>query len=192
MNVFIMRMVRVSPLPALLLTSMALLAIMQVASAQDAGLALDVAAVDSAQAGTTIEVVATLLGPDGKPVEGQDIEFTLSVEFLSNFDDISLGIARTDDTGTARIEFIPKSEGDHVLTAGTLAGADEDAFSQRQLTVTSGGQLYRELSPVRVPGANVWMATGVLLAVWGVFLLIALRIWQIARMGEDAGGKADA
>lgn len=192
MNVFIMRMVRISPLPALLLTSMALLATTQVASAQEASLALDVAAVDSAQAGTTIEVVATLLGPDGKPVKGQDIEFTLSVEFLSNFDDISLGIARTDDTGTARIEFIPRSEGDHVLTAGTLSGADEDTFSQRQLTVTSGGQLYRELSPVRVPGANVWMATGVLLAVWGVFLLIALRIWQIARMGEVQRGDADA
>ena len=164
----------------------------QIARGQDAKATLDVSAVESAKAGSTIEVLATLFGPDVRPVKGQDIEFTLSVEFLSNFDDISLGTATTDDTGTARIEFTPKSEGDHVLTARVSAGPGGIAVSQRQLMVTSGGQLYRELSPVRVPGANVWMATGVLLAVWGVFVLIALRIWQIARMGEDPGGKADA
>ena len=168
------------------------LAMTQVASAQDATMTLNVSAVERAQAGSKIEVLASLSGPDGQPVEGHDIEFTLSVEFLSNFDDISLGVAQTDDTGTARIEFVPRSEGDHILTARTAAGENVTAYSERQLTVTSAGQLYRELSPVRVPGANVWMATGVLLAVWGVFVLIALRIWQIARMGEEQRGDADA
>ena len=188
MNTTLRRMMRITPVLVFALWLVAA----QVSSAQDTGAGLNVTAVESVKAGSTIEVTATLIGPGGHPVEGQLIEFSLSVEFLSYFDDILLCAAETDDVGTARIEFTPKSEGDQTLIARVSAGAGEVVISERQLLVTSGGQLYRELSPVRVPGANVWMATGVLLAVWSVFILIALSIWQIARMGENIGDRADA
>jgi len=182
------RAMKLVPVLALL----AWLATTSIVSAQDRRATLDISAVETVQAGSATEVVATLIELDGAPIEGELIEFYMSVKFLSNSDDIAIGTAVTDEKGTARIEFVPKAEGEHFLTASTSADSEVSAFSEMEMTVSPGPQLYRELSPVRVPGANVWMAAAVLLAVWGVFVMIALRIWQIAKLGEDAGGSADA
>ncbi|MDA1279059.1 MAG: hypothetical protein O3B95_03330 [Chloroflexi bacterium] len=181
------KMTRLLPLVALL----AWLTMTQVVSAQDRSASLSLTATDSVVAGTAMEVTATLLDAGGVPIAGELIEFSMSVEFLSNSDDISIGSASTDESGVARIEFTPKAEGDHFLTASTSSESDLDEFAETEITVTPGPQLYSELSPIRVPGANVWMTTAVLLAVWSVFVLVALRIWQIARIGEDAGGSAN-
>ncbi len=175
-----------------LMTVLTWLSLSSVASAQERRATLEVSAVESVEAGSTMEIVATLVEQDGSPITGEVIDFSLSVEFMSNSGEIHIGSATTDESGVARIEYTPKAEGDHYLTAGTSDSSDVSAFSEMEMTVTSGPQLYRELSPIRVPGANVWMTSAVLIAVWSVFVLIALRIWQISRIGEREGDNSDA
>ncbi len=189
MNTIPRRFLKALPVLALFFT----LVTVQVARAQEPDPTLNVSVVESAQAGSIIEVVAILTGPDGELISGQDIEFNLSVEFMGYFDDILIGSATTDDAGIARIEYMPRAEGDHTLVARARSKNDQTIASDSSpLQVTPGSQLYRESSPVRIPGANVWMVAIVLLVVWGVFILIALRIWQIARLGENTGDRADA
>lgn len=183
------QIIRVLPVFALLLAF--LVVSPSIAQAQSRRATLHVTAVDSAQSGSTVEVVANLTEPDGAPIEGELIEFSMSVEFLSNSGEISIGSATTDELGVARIEFIPRAEGDHYLVASSSEESDVSAFSEIEISVTPGNQLYNELSPIRVPGANVWMTAAVLLAVWSVFVLVAIRIWQIARVGERDGGKSN-
>lgn len=167
------------------------LSVSSVASAQERRATLEIFAVESVEAGSRMEILATLAEQDGTPIAEEVIDFTLSVDFMSNSGEIHIGSATTDESGVARIEYTPKAEGDHYLTANTSESSDVSAFSEMEMTVTSGPQLYRELSPIRVPGANVWMTSAVLIAIWSVFVLIALRIWQISRIGEREGGNSD-
>ncbi|NQW21059.1 MAG: hypothetical protein HQ477_10140 [Chloroflexi bacterium] len=182
------QVIKVLPLMAVLVW----LTMTSIVSAQERRATLEVSASESTQAGTAMEIVATLTELDGTPIAGEVIDFALSVEFMSNSGEIHIGSATTDASGIARLEYIPKAEGDHYLTASSSENSEVSAFSEMEMTVTSGPQLYRELSPIRVPGANVWMTSAVLIAVWSVFVLIALRIWQISRIGEREEGNSDA
>jgi len=175
-----------------LMAVLAWLSVSSVANAQERRATLEVSAVESVEAGSQMEIVATLAEQDGTPIADEAIDFSLSVDFMSNSGEIHIGSATTDELGVAQIEYMPKAEGDHYLTASTSESSEVSAFSEMEMTITSGPQLYQELSPIRVPGANVWMTSAVLIAVWSVFVLIALRIWQISRIGEREGGNPDA
>ena len=148
---------------------------------------LGVAVVREVQSGLKVEIVATLLDPARNPIEGQEITFEMDVAFLNNFDNVVIGTAETGGDGRAYIEFTPRAQGDHALTA-SFAGTSvfAQATASVDFSVLQGAQLYQELSPVRVPGANVWMAAAVLVVVWTIFLITLYRIWRIARLGEDA------
>ena len=161
-------------------------------SAQERRATMSVTAPEMAPAGSMVELVATLTEQDGAPIIGETIEFLMTVEFMSNSGEIPIGSGMTDDSGVVRIEYTPKAEGDHYVIVRSSDDSEVSAFSETEMNVSPGPQLYGELSPVRVPGANVWMTSAVLFVVWAVFVLIALRIWQIARIGERGAGSPDA
>ena len=124
------------------------------------------------------------------PIYDAEVIFTLEVEFLNVTDNVDLGTAVTDDNGLALIEYEPRIEGANNITA-TFAGNDvfTSAASVGQLEVESGGQLYREYRPYRIPGANVWMTTAVLTTVWIVFIAsLGLIGWANFSIRREQGG----
>lgn len=176
----------------LLLAILAWLALSSAASAQERKATLTLSMPEVVPAGSAMELVATLSEKDGTPIAGETIDFAMSVEFMSNSGEIHIGSGVTNSSGVARIEYTPKAEGEHYVSARSSESSEVAAFSEAEIIVTAGPQLYGELSPIRVPGANVWMTSAVLFAVWSVFVLISLRIWQIARIGEREEGSSDA
>jgi len=189
MSIFVIkRSVRLVPVLAIL----AWLALSSVASAQDRKATLTMSVPEAVPAGSRMELVATLTEKDGAPIVGEIIDFAMSVEFMSNSGEIHIGSGMTDSSGVARIEYTPKAEGEHYVSARSSELSEVSAFSEVEMTVTAGPQLYGELSPIRVPGANVWMTSAVLFAVWSIFVLISLRISQIARIGERERGSSNA
>ncbi len=145
---------------------------------------------EEATAGETIAVSAYLIDPAGNPIYDAEVSFALDVEFLNVTDDVELGHAVTDETGLALIEYEPRIEGTNSITAifdGNEVFAPATATSQ--LEVESGGQLYREFRPYRIPGANVWMTTAVIATVWIIFIIcLGLIGWANYRVRTERGG----
>lgn len=134
---------------------------------------------ESALPGEIIAASAYLVDPLGNPVYDAEIHFTYAVEFLNTEDSVEIGTAITDDTGLALLTWEPRSEGEINITA-SFEGNDvfAPANSVRSLEVLPGEQLYRELPPYRVPGANVWLTTGLIATVWIIFIgSLALVGW---------------
>lgn len=139
---------------------------------------------DGVATGSPLQLAATLLDPAGNPIAGALISFSIPTEFLNNTGDMDIGWARTGANGMASLDYAPRIEGEREITAifdGNAVFAPSSITET--LTVEQGPVSYRELSPVRVPGANKWMAAAVLLVVWGLFLSSMARIWLIARIG---------
>ncbi len=145
---------------------------------------------EEATAGEKIAVAAYLQDPVGNPIYDAEVSFTLDVEFLNVADNLELGTAVTNEEGLALIEYEPRIEGANNITA-TFAGDDvfTPAAAVGQLDVASGGQLYREFRPYRIPGANVWMTTAVIATVWVVFIVsLGLIGWANYRVRSERSG----
>ena len=155
-----------------------------VASAQQPEPDLSLRFGDSVVSGTPLELAVTLLDPAGNPIAGALISFSIPTEFLNNTGDMDIGWARTNADGVASLDYAPRIEGEREIVASFDGN---EIFTPSSITETlmveQGPVSYRELSPVRVPGANKWMAAAVLLVVWGLFLSSLVRIWLIARIG---------
>lgn len=137
-----------------------------------------------AQAGETVAVAAYLVDPAGNPISGEEISFSIASTFLNVDGRMEIGTVTTDGDGLALLAYAPRIEGDRVITA-RFAGNEvfAPARASETLLVTPGPQLHKEFSPLRIPGANIWMAAGVLAVVWGIFLYICVLIWRIAILG---------
>ncbi len=145
---------------------------------------------EEATAGETIALAAYLQDPLGNPIYDAEVSFELDVEFLNVSDRLDLGTAITDDQGLALVEFEPRVEGMNNITA-SFAGNEVFApvSSAAELEVVSGGQIYREFRPYRIPGANVWMTTAVITIVWIVFIMsLGLIGWANFRARRESGG----
>jgi hypothetical protein len=149
------------------------------ASAQQPTPIVHIGIEESALPGEIIAVSAYLVDPLGNPIYDAEIHFTYAVEFLNTEDSVEIGTAITDDTGLALLTWEPRSEGETNITA-LFAGNDvfAPASSVGTLEVLPGQQLYRELPPYRIPGANVWLTTGLIATVWIIFIgSLALVGW---------------
>lgn len=146
-----------------------------------------------AQAGEAIAVAAYLVDPVGNPIMGEEITFTIASTFLNVDGPMEIGSATTDANGLALLPYAPRIGGERVVTA-RFAGNEvfAPARASEALLVTQGPNLYEEFSPLRIPGANIWMASAVLAVVWGVFLYICVLIWRIAFLGASGGALRDA
>ncbi|NQW18374.1 MAG: hypothetical protein HQ478_12900 [Chloroflexi bacterium] len=134
--------------------------------------------------GTAIQIVATLNDPAGNPIPYARIDFSATTEFLRVVESMDIESATTDILGKATFIMVPRVEGERPFTA-SFAG--NDVFGPisvtKSLIVLTGPQQYLELSPVRVPGANKWMATAILVVVWGILGSSLVRVIFIARIG---------
>ena len=134
---------------------------------------------ESALPGEIIAISAYLVDPLGNPVYDTEIHFSYAVEFLNTEDSVEIGTAITDDTGLALTTWEPRSEGEVNITA-SFEGNEvfAPATSVGTLKVLPGEQLYRELPPYRIPGANVWLTTALITTVWVIFIgALALVGW---------------
>ena len=156
----------------------------------------------SALPGETIAVSAYLTDPLGNPIYDAEIEFHYDVEFMNVTDSVEIGTAITNDTGLALLTWQPRSNGENHIVA-SFAGNDVFAAASdtRILEVLPGEQLYRELPPYRIPGANMWLTSGLIATVWLIFIFsLALVGWANLKTRnephsgntEAKGGSADA
>lgn len=156
----------------------------------------------SALPGETIAVSAYLTDPLGNPIYDAEIEFHYDVEFMNVSDSVEIGTATTDDTGLALLTWQPRSDGENHIVA-SFAGNDvfTEASDAKVLKVLPGEQLYRELPPYRIPGANIWLTSGLITTVWLIFIFsLALVGWANLKTrnephpssSEVKGGGADA
>jgi hypothetical protein len=134
---------------------------------------------ETAMPGEIIAVSAYLTDPLGNPIYDAEIHFTYAVDFLNTEDSVEIGTAITDGTGLALLTWEPRSEGETNITAwfeGDEVFAPVNATGT--LNVLPGEQLYRELPPYRIPGANIWLTTGLITTVWVIFIgALALVGW---------------
>jgi len=150
-----------------------------VASAQQPVPSINLGFVESAIPGETITVSAYLTDPLGSPIYDAEIHFSYNVEFMNVSDAVDIGTAITDDTGLALVTWQPRSDGENAIVA-SFAGNDvfTEAIDTQTLEVLPGPQLYRELPPYRIPGANMWLTTGLITTVWMIFIFsLALVGW---------------
>lgn len=146
---------------------------------------------ESVDAGGRLALAAYLTDPAGNPIYDAEINFSLEVEFMNVSDSIELGSAITDDSGLALIEIRPRIEGTNIIKA-EYAGSEvfAPAFDSGDLEVVSAGQLYREYKPYRIPGANIWLTTGLITTVWIIFIVCLGYIgwvnWQTRKERESS------
>lgn len=143
-----------------------------------------------AVAGDEIAVSAYLRDPVGNPVYGAEIRFTYEAKFMNVSGSVEIGTAVTDENGLALVLFEPRTEGESSLRA---AFAGNDVFAPGSatgtLSVLPGEQIYRELPPYRIPGADVWLTTGLISTVWLIFVLsLGLVGWANFKSRKDRTG----
>lgn len=147
---------------------------------------------ESARPGEPIEAAAYLVDPSGNPIPDAEVSLTMDTVFMNVPDQVSVGTAVTDERGLARFFYEPRTEGENLATA-RFTGDEVFAAAKAtdELLVAPGPQVYQEVSPLRLPGTNVWMVTGILGAVWGLYAIAVGFMWMIERAeeeGETGGG----
>lgn len=145
------------------------------------------------EAGVEVFLSAKLIGPDGAPVEDEEILFTAEFDFLNVFDVVDLGTATTDEAGFALLPYDPRVEGEVTIFA-EFAGSRRLAPAETSGTMetVSIGQVYSELPPFHIPGANFWMAVAILSVVWLIFVVAVSLLGIGIYRGRSAVEGTDA
>ncbi len=141
--------------------------------------------VDSVVVGDPVIVTAYLVDPAGSPIRGVPIQFSRDATFMNVSGTVALGAPSTNEAGMVSFVYAPASEGEIVIRAsfdGTEIFAP--AATSRPLEVEPGPELYREERPFRVPGIGVWMVVGIIIAVWGVYLVAFGALFRIGRASD--------
>lgn len=145
------------------------------------------------EAGVEVFLSARLTGPDGDPIEDEEILFTAEFEFLNVFDFVDLGTATTDEDGFALLHYDPRVEGEVTIFAEFVGGRRlAPAEASGTLQTTSVGQVYSELPPFHIPGANFWMAVAILSVVWLIFIVAVTLLGVGIYKGRSAVEGTDA
>ena len=111
--------------------------------AEDPRPEVSLALTKDAAVGERAELVARVVGPDGKPMEGVRVTFWAEMAFLNTFGAVAIGEAVTDESGVARAFYIPRTEGE--ITVAARVGNPEKG----DLTEASGTLSVR-------PGSHVF------------------------------------
>lgn len=173
---------------------LAWLALVGVAAAQapSAG-TLELQLPPQAAVGQELTVGALLLDGAGAPVVGADVEFAREAVFMSSGSELALGRSATDEQGVATLTFMPRSEGEMLISARFEGNARSGAASASgAVPIATGPQLYSVEAGVRVPGVGVWLLAAVLTTVWGTYLAAIVVLLRIAHAGVGVAPAAQA
>lgn len=143
-------------------------------------------------AGQTADVSAALTSADtGVPVAGAKVTFLLETSFAGVNGQAVLGETVTGKDGVAKLEYTPRSAGEHRIVVRYLApGSNEpEEASWSHQVVAPSQQLYRSTAGVQIPGLNSWLLMAAVSAVWAILLSVAVRVIAIARAGVEAEAK---
>jgi hypothetical protein len=149
---------------------------------------LILAAPDRAEPGTPVRLEAVLRDAHGQAVAGATIEFVTSAawgEWLR--DEVVLAIALTDSAGRAAARVDLRAPGNASVEARFAGdGRLEPARAEAVITVATHGQAVRPQAGIAVPSLTVGWLIGLVALVWFLFLVVAFRVFAIARAGEDS------
>jgi hypothetical protein len=123
-----------------------------------------------------LSLSAKLMGDDGKPLSGQEIDFYVPVELFGSRDAF-IGTATTDSTGLAMLGYQPAQVGRQPIVArfvGTASHAPSEASGDIQVSEVVPAF---KAEPLPFAGLREWLPgglVGLVLIVWGVLLGIFL------------------
>lgn len=172
--------------PSLLAIMLVWLVMAGTAAAQDsASTRLELYLPSGNAVGQEMTVEARLTDAAGAAIAGVEVVFQREVTFLNTVDKLELGRAVTDEQGWAALTLVPRSEGSMAISA-QFVGNDPygPASANDTASIATGPQLYVEEAGVRVPGISVALLAGLLGTVWGIYMVVMLLIWLIAREGS--------
>ena len=154
------------------------------ATAQETVTKLIVSFPKEASVGDQIALNTYLLDATGKPVPNASIAFIATAEFLNTTGWVTLGKARSDESGQASLLLTPRRDG-LISVIARFSGIEGYASAEGSgsLTIHPGPQLYNEAAPLRIPGANVWTVAIILSVVWGLYLVALALLWNVSREG---------
>lgn len=172
--------------PSLLAVMLIWLALAGTTAAQEStGTTLELYLPSGSAVGQEMTVQARLTDAAGAAVIGSEVVFHREVTFFNTHGKLELGRAVTDEQGWAALTFVPRSEGSMAISA-QFEGNDlhGPASASDTASIATGPQLYVEEAGVRVPGISVALLAGLLGTVWGIYMVVMLLIWLIAREGS--------
>lgn len=141
---------------------------------------------DEAELGSHVTLRATLTDPhDGSPIPGASMLFQAPVVWGEEIRGwMLIGVATTDQNGTASLTTQVRSSGEVEMRAVFLGGSGfAPASGSAHLDVHGDAQLYEPSVGLRVPWLNLWVLAAVIGLVWGTYLLVGVRVLAIARPG---------
>ncbi len=133
--------------------------------------------------GDEIELRATV-SVGGAGATGVTVKFLRFAKFMNAGNDVLIGTATTDSNGVAVVDFLPRSEGEILITAEVEATDDvRSAITDGVVEVGAGPALFTQEAGISVPGITVaWLAV-ILGAIWMTFMYVLVLVWRIAKQG---------
>lgn len=126
---------------------------------------------------------------DGGPISGAEVAFLTAIRFAGTAGTVELGRATTDQRGIARLEFLPRWEGELTITARFAGDARRGpAEGSRKVMVQPGPPLYFEKGGVPVAGLLMGFLLAILGTVWSIYLIVVALVWRIAHKGHGRPG----
>lgn len=146
---------------------------------------LRLAAPARAAIGDIVRMQVTIVDADGEPVAGARLLLSERVSFLDASPEAAVVAGATSNAaGVAVITYVARREGTRRLTVSYAGDATHAPASVAiELPVAPGSAVYHVDLPSSIPGVNRFLVIGVLVAVWGTMLVVALHVVGIAREG---------
>ncbi|MFQ5827382.1 MAG: hypothetical protein ACE5IA_08510 [Dehalococcoidia bacterium] len=136
--------------------------------------------------GQEMTVEARLTDESGVAVIGAEIVFRRVAEYMNATSELEIGRALTDERGVSTVSFVPRSEGQMLITALFVGDNQYGPTSiSEEIPIQTGPSQYREEAGVDVPGINVSLLAGILGGVWGTYFVVMTLLWLIAREGAE-------
>jgi hypothetical protein len=151
----------------------------------DSEIEAEVTISDEPRVGDPAEVSVLLrLAEDGSPVPDVEVRVLQEKSFMFVEGVVEVIGATTDEDGLAVMTYIPRRPGEQeILIEYLLPEAIEPVSTAVTLTVADGGQIVRPEAGVDIPGLGVWTIFAVVITVWALLLLVAVRVIAMARAG---------
>ena len=122
-------------------------------------------------------------------LSGIGVVFLTALRFAGTAGTVELGRAITDEQGIARLELLPRWEGELTITARFAGDARRGpAEGSRKVMVQPGPPLYFEKGGVPVAGLLMVFLMTLLGTVWSIYLIVVALVWRIAHKGQGRPG----